>query len=129
MVRVPSGPNGRLDLSSFLRVLVQMKIGSLMVEGGAGILSSFLSERLADQVVVTVSPRFVGGLPALGRRAGAGPGSLPRIRNVRYQTLEGDLIVWGDLKSRRPDRRGPGAAMMKPSRLVVGLYDAPAYPL
>jgi GTP cyclohydrolase II len=111
VVRVPSGPNGRLDLSSFLRVLAQMKIGSLMVEGGAGILSSFLSERLVDQVVVTISPRFVGGLPALDRRRGARPGSLPRIHNVRYQTLEGDLIVWGDLKRRRSGSPGPGAAL------------------
>lgn len=102
VVRVPSAPHGRLDLAALLGVLSQMKISSLMVEGGAGILSSFLSERLADQVVVTISPRFVGGLPALGRRRGARAGSMPRIRNVRYEALEGDMIVWGDLKRPHP---------------------------
>ena len=81
-------------------MLAQMNIGSLMVEGGAGILQSFLSERLADQIVVTISPRFVGGVPALARGGTARAGSLPRIRNVRHQSLGGDLIVWGDLKSR-----------------------------
>ena len=52
-----------------------MNVGSLMVEGGAGILSSFLAERLADQVVVTISPRFVGGLPAVAARRG-GPAAV-----------------------------------------------------
>jgi GTP cyclohydrolase II len=101
VVRVASGPDGRLDLSSFLASLSQMKVGSLMVEGGAGILNSFLSDRLADQVVVTISPRFVGGLPALSHGREPRLGSLPRLRNVRYEALAGDLIVWGDLKRRR----------------------------
>ena len=109
VVRVPSGPDGRLDLVALLDLLARMNVGSLMVEGGAGILSSFLSDRLADQVVVTISPRFVGGLPALGRRRGARSGSLPRIRNVRYEALEGDMIVWGDLRSRLASSPAAGA--------------------
>jgi GTP cyclohydrolase II len=110
VVRVPSGPDGRLDLATFLARLAQMKLGSLMVEGGSGILSSFLSERLADQVVVTISPRFVGGLPALSGGPGVRNGSLPRLRNVRYESLGGDLIVWGELKSRRGGSQSGGGA-------------------
>jgi 3,4-dihydroxy 2-butanone 4-phosphate synthase/GTP cyclohydrolase II len=107
VVRVPSRPDGRLDLLSFLALLAQMNIGSLMVEGGAGILNSFLSERLADQIVVTISPRFVGGVPALAHGSSPRAGSLPRLRNVRHQSLGGDLIVWGDLKrSRRSPQTG-----------------------
>ena len=101
VVRVPSGPDGRLDLSTFLVLLAQMNVGSLMVEGGAGILNSFLSDRLADQLVVTISPRFVGGVPALARGDSGQIRSLPRIRNVRHQSLGGDLIVWGDLERQR----------------------------
>jgi GTP cyclohydrolase II len=101
VMRVPSGRDGRLDLSTFLTRLALLNVGSLMVEGGAGILSSFLAGRLADQVVVTISPRFVGGLPAVAAGGGDSLVKLPRIRNVRYQSLAGDLIVWGDLKSRR----------------------------
>ncbi len=36
-----------------------------MVEGGQGVLSAFLRERLVDWLVVTISPHLVGGLPAL----------------------------------------------------------------
>jgi 3,4-dihydroxy 2-butanone 4-phosphate synthase/GTP cyclohydrolase II len=100
VLRVASRPDGRLDLQSLLARLRLLRIGSLMVEGGAGVLSSFLAARLADQVVITISPRFVGGLAAVSVAHGARRGPMPRLRNVRYQSLAGDLIVWGSLKTR-----------------------------
>ena len=36
-----------------------------MVEGGARVITAFLAQRLADQVVLTLAPVFVGGLPAV----------------------------------------------------------------
>ena len=107
VVRVPTGPDGRLDLGSLIARLRAMQIGSVMVEGGAGILSSFLADRLADQVVITISPRFVGGLAALSAGEGCRSGLMPRLRNVRYQSLAGDLIVWGRLES-KGRRNGSG---------------------
>ena len=85
-------------------------------------MSTFLAEGLADQIVVTISPRFVGGLPAVVAGDGGRRRLLPRIRNVRYQPLAGDLIVWGNLKGRRArdDRR----RRMRNPRLVLGLFDA-----
>jgi GTP cyclohydrolase II len=107
VVRVPSGPDGRLDLGSLIARLRAMQIGSVMVEGGAGILSSFLAAGLADQVVITISPRFVGGLSAVSAGEGCRCGLMPRLRNVRYQSLAGDLIVWGRLE-RKSERNGSG---------------------
>jgi 3,4-dihydroxy 2-butanone 4-phosphate synthase/GTP cyclohydrolase II len=109
VMRLPCGSDGRVDLTALLERLAALKINSLMVEGGAGILSSFLNERLADQVVVTVSPRFVGGVPAVAAFGSGRARPMPRIRNVRYQPLAGDLIVWGDLKrTRARPARGDG---------------------
>lgn len=34
--------------------------GSLMVEGGASIISSFLDSGLVDLVIITIAPIFVG---------------------------------------------------------------------
>jgi 3,4-dihydroxy 2-butanone 4-phosphate synthase/GTP cyclohydrolase II len=108
VVRIPCGPDGRLDLGSLLPRLGAMRIGSVMVEGGAGILSSFLTARLADQVVITISPRFVGGLAAVTAGDESRRGPMPRLRNVRYQSLAGDLIVWGSLKGRCEGARPGG---------------------
>ena len=71
-------------------------------------MSSFLSQRLADQVVVTISPRFVGGLPALDRGHGTRPGALPRLGNVRYQALGGRLDRLG--RSQAASRRAHSEA-------------------
>jgi GTP cyclohydrolase II len=102
VMRLPCLADGRLDLKTLLARLALMKISSVMVEGGALVLSSFLAAGLVDQVVVTISPRFIGGLRALAAQ-GSGPlEPLPRIRRVRYVSLGGDLIVWGSVKSRRP---------------------------
>ncbi len=70
------GDNHTLDLKDVLeRVYLRFKLKSVMVEGGASILSAFMSEgnvNLVDCVCVTVCPKVVGqrGLSALGHRQG-----------------------------------------------------------
>lgn len=62
-----------------------------MVEGGAEIITAFLSEQLANRVALTIAPRFVGGLNAL---------RLPcdvRLHDVCYQVLGNDIIVEGGI--------------------------------
>jgi len=48
--------NGWVDLGDLLKHLGSMGINSLMVEGGAQIITSFLASRLVDQVVLTIAP-------------------------------------------------------------------------
>ena len=43
-----------------LSALGDMQIQSLMVEGGARIISSFLHSGLADSLIITVCPTMVG---------------------------------------------------------------------
>lgn len=99
MLRLPGDGDGHVDLHALLRELGQRGVRSVMVEGGAQILSSFIRERLAQQVVVTVVPRLVGGLPALDlygprSRNGATPGS--RLKELAYFPAGDDLVVWGE---------------------------------
>lgn len=89
VVRAPIDSAGRLQLSTTLGLLRSMGIESLMVEGGARVITAFLAEKLVDAVAVTVSPRFVGGL-----RAYDAPVSL-NLRDVRYRVLGSDVIVEG----------------------------------
>ena len=87
---------GQVDLTALLERLGALGIRSVMVEGGARIITSFLVEQLVDHIVLTVAPKLVGGLRAVRRLAHADPVHLPQLRNLRYQWLEDDLVLWGD---------------------------------
>ena len=64
---VRTGEDGRLDLADLLARLWGAGIRSVMVEGGAGIVTSLLRWRLVDRLVVCVAPKVVGaGLEAIG---------------------------------------------------------------
>jgi riboflavin-specific deaminase-like protein len=58
--------DGTIDLSHVLIELKKLGIKSLLVEGGAKVLSAFASKNLVDCLAVTISPKLLGdkGLPA-----------------------------------------------------------------
>lgn len=95
VLRLPSNAQGRVDLPALLERLSALGIGTLMVEGGAEIITSFLAERLVDQLIVTIAPVLVGGVHAVGRLSGNNAVCLPRLRNLRHQRLDGDTVIWG----------------------------------
>ena len=97
LLDIPATPHGRLDLSALLDCLGAQGIDSLMVEGGATIIASFLAHRLVDQFILTVAPLFVGGLH-IGdgeKTVQTMPLPLPRAAKIEYTHLGDDLIVWG----------------------------------
>ena len=51
---------GKLDLKFLLNDLQAIGVRSLMVEGGASIISSFLQSGLVNSLIVTVCPTIVG---------------------------------------------------------------------
>jgi len=105
LLETPAGEGGHVHLSSLLEQLGALGINSLMVEGGAGIISSFLAGQLVDQICLTIAPLIIGGLqislpedfltttPASG---------YPRLSEITYQPLGNDLIVWGKIVPPEP---------------------------
>ena len=88
--------NGWVDLGALLIRLGELEVNSLMVEGGAQVITSFLGARLVDQVIVTIAPLLVGGLRV---GDGVGPANLrwfPRLSNLTYQRLGEDLVLMGE---------------------------------
>ncbi|MGA8571032.1 MAG: dihydrofolate reductase family protein [Desulfobaccales bacterium] len=88
--------NGWVDLEALLKRLGEMEVNSLLVEGGAQVITSFLAARLVDRVIVTIAPLLVGGL-----RVGDGMGPancrcFPRLGNLTYQRLGEDLVLMGE---------------------------------
>jgi 3,4-dihydroxy 2-butanone 4-phosphate synthase/GTP cyclohydrolase II len=76
-----------------MQILSERKINSVMVEGGAQVITSFVNARLVDQFVVTISPRFVGGLSVLNANGMHFDTNL-ELTEVSYLSMGEDLIIW-----------------------------------
>lgn len=94
LLNLPGSPADGVSLPALLSLLAERGVASLMVEGGAKVIASFLRQRLVNQVLLTVSPCFVGGLSALD---GTMPAEFPRLENMQSEQLGDDLIIWGTL--------------------------------
>ena len=78
-----------------MKILVEMEVNSLMVEGGARVITSFINSKLVDQFIITMSPRLVGGLPVIDSNEIKSESNL-RLAQVIYQNLGDDLIIWAN---------------------------------
>ncbi len=94
---------GHVPLLPLLQRLAEEGVNSLMVEGGAGVISAFLSAGLVDQVVLTIAPCFVGGLHAVAFEGKYLPPGLsfPRIIPIHVDKLEENIIIWGRIKHQK----------------------------
>ena len=70
------------SLSDALIALREAGIGSLLVEGGAALASSFLQEALVDRLIIFRAPLLLGG-GALGAFAGLPPVTLAAAQRWR----------------------------------------------
>ena len=67
VLRLPASGNGRVDLDALLSGLHSLGVRSVMVEGGAALITSFLCERLVDRLAVCIAPKILGrGIEAVG---------------------------------------------------------------
>ncbi len=96
IVRLPSRA-GQIDLIALLAQLDAQGIQTLMVEGGARVITSFLQARLVDRVTLTLTPILVGGVRAITNLVSAPP-QFPRLRQATIETLGPDWIVSGEIE-------------------------------
>jgi diaminohydroxyphosphoribosylaminopyrimidine deaminase / 5-amino-6-(5-phosphoribosylamino)uracil reductase len=67
VLRLPADAGGRVDLRALLSELHSLGVRSVMVEGGAALITSFLCDRLVDRLAVCVAPKILGrGIEAVG---------------------------------------------------------------
>jgi diaminohydroxyphosphoribosylaminopyrimidine deaminase / 5-amino-6-(5-phosphoribosylamino)uracil reductase len=67
VLRLPADAAGRVDLHALLAELHSLGVRSVMVEGGAALITSFLGERLVDRLAVCIAPKILGrGIEAVG---------------------------------------------------------------
>jgi 3,4-dihydroxy 2-butanone 4-phosphate synthase/GTP cyclohydrolase II len=102
VIRVVAGRDGRVDLGALLDALHERGIRSLMVKGGAAVITSFLSAELVDRVAITVAPVYVGGLNAVENSVWVDGHLRPHLRNPSYERVGCDLVLTGDIASDEP---------------------------
>lgn len=94
---VPAGPGG-VDLPSALAELRALGVRSLLVEGGAGVITSLLSARLAHRAVVAVAPLMIGdGVSAVGDLGTEVVSRAVRLEGCATHRVGEDLLISGDL--------------------------------
>ncbi|HJW89856.1 MAG TPA: RibD family protein [Anaerolineales bacterium] len=102
LLPLPGETDGRVHLPALLDCLADLGITRVIVEGGARVISSFLSQRLVDFVVLTIAPALVGGLRALEAQPKSGLTAIrppfPRLLQFDSARLGDDLVVWGNLE-------------------------------
>jgi riboflavin biosynthesis pyrimidine reductase len=90
---LPPDAEGRVSLPALLETLAGIGVRSLMVEGGAQVITSFLTQGLADWVSITIAPVILGGLPAVEPRL-TGPS---RLTEIHTEQLGQDVVIFGRL--------------------------------
>ena len=89
-----------LSLGAVLRLLNTLQVRSLLVEGGGEVHSSFLREKLVDEVVLFIAPKLLGK-KALGWAGVDGNKNLissPTLKQRRLEWAGVDLMLTGKMK-------------------------------
>jgi 3,4-dihydroxy 2-butanone 4-phosphate synthase/GTP cyclohydrolase II len=89
----PTGPDDRIDLTALMKRLAEHSVNSVMVEGGARVITSFVGQRLADVLIVTISAKWVGGLQVVDQPARPLRFDL-ELPDPFFQPLGKDVILW-----------------------------------
>ncbi len=96
----------QLDLQVLLERLGEMEIDSVLVEGGAAILGSFLERRLFHRLYCYVAPKLFGGAAAMSPIGGAGvslPAEALLLEGPKLQLFDGgDLLLDYTVKEAGP---------------------------
>ncbi len=96
VLRLPGDAGGRVDLVALLAALHERGVGSVMVEGGAGLITALLRARLVDRLAVCIAPKVLGaGIEAIGD---LGIGDLARallLCEPRVTSYGADLVIEG----------------------------------
>jgi diaminohydroxyphosphoribosylaminopyrimidine deaminase / 5-amino-6-(5-phosphoribosylamino)uracil reductase len=94
LFRTPANDDGRVNLRDVHRIISEQGVGSLLVEGGSHIWTSFLDEDLVDKVEVVVAPMLIGtGIEAISDLGVLKVHDAIRLDPMRWRKIGNDLHV------------------------------------
>jgi riboflavin-specific deaminase-like protein len=96
---VKHDPERHVDLRELLIELGRRNLSSVLVEGGAAVITSVLRQQLADRVVAVVAPKIVGkGVEAVGDLGIRLMDDAMKLSVSRIVRKGGDLILDGRIQ-------------------------------
>ena len=99
VVVLPSTPDGRVDLGSLLDELGSRGMATLLVEGGAGVITAMIRERRVSRLVVSIAPLVLGaGIEAVGDLDILRLRDALSFRRASFSQLGPDVIFDGELE-------------------------------
>jgi diaminohydroxyphosphoribosylaminopyrimidine deaminase / 5-amino-6-(5-phosphoribosylamino)uracil reductase len=99
VMKLPSGLDGRVDLAALLEELVASGIRSVMVEGGATLITNFFRAGLVDRIAVCVAPKILGeGIEAIGDLGIRDLSRSLTLADVAVEPYGVDLILSGRIE-------------------------------
>ncbi|HEV8230671.1 MAG TPA: dihydrofolate reductase family protein, partial [Candidatus Limnocylindria bacterium] len=97
VVRAHADDRGSVDLVDLMRRLRALGIGSVLVEGGRGIITSVLRDHLVDRLTVCIAPKVIGeGVTAVGDLNIDYLREALTFSRARFVTCGEDLIFYGE---------------------------------
>jgi diaminohydroxyphosphoribosylaminopyrimidine deaminase/5-amino-6-(5-phosphoribosylamino)uracil reductase len=96
VVTVPPDSQGRVDLKEMLKTLAQWQISSVLVEGGAEVITSFLRLGLVDKIIAIIAPKIMGqGTDAVGELNITEVSNTLKLSFTRVYKSGVDIVVEG----------------------------------
>lgn len=91
-------PDGLINVKALLKKLGEMKITSLLVEGGGEVNASFIAARVVDKAHFCIAPKIFGGRAAKTAVEGQGvtlPSQAIWLKDLHLDRLGDDILVTG----------------------------------
>lgn len=97
-ILVAETEEGKLSLPDLFRKLGQRGVTSVLVEGGAAVITSVLKEKQADRLAVIVAPKLIGrGVEAVGDLCITSMSAALDLRHSKWRRLGADLLFTGEI--------------------------------
>ena len=94
--QVGSNGKGNLDLKEVLNLLGELKISSILVEGGGEIFTSFVKEKLFDKISFFIAPLLLGnGIQSIGELGINTLAEAYKLDKVTFKIIDQQALVEG----------------------------------
>jgi len=92
--------DGRLPVREVLKGLAKLGVMSILVEGGAEVLGSFLDAKVVDRTCAFIAPKILGGRDSISAVRGTGVKKISdclEMHSVRTESFPPDILIEGKL--------------------------------